>query len=186
MQRFDEHVLLHAQVQSLHRAARRQQRLVGRGLLQLREAAGPGGEENPGEFAGQGAPLGDSEQESSDTYDKQPQSQVRGAPQSIPPRPSSHGSRWLRPPPSRAPRLSAPLAKQESWDANRVGPVGAFPRRQPPQGEPVLGSDATQRGARRVFNYRPGSGGLSSCRLISRRRRKQTPAAHFRDPEGPV
>lgn len=44
MQRFDEHVLLHAQVQSLHRAARAQQRLMGAGLLQLGEAARSGGE----------------------------------------------------------------------------------------------------------------------------------------------
>lgn len=39
VQRFDEHVLLHAQVQSLHRAARAQQRLMGGRLLQLGEAS---------------------------------------------------------------------------------------------------------------------------------------------------
>lgn len=42
VQGFDEDVLLHAQVQSLHRAAGTEQRLMGARLLQLGEASSPG------------------------------------------------------------------------------------------------------------------------------------------------
>lgn len=48
VQRFDEHVLLHAEVQSLHRAARAQQRLMGGRLLQLGEPARSGRQEEHG------------------------------------------------------------------------------------------------------------------------------------------
>lgn len=50
VQRFDEYVLLHAQVQSLHRTTRGQQRLMGGRLLQLWKAARSGRQERRGKL----------------------------------------------------------------------------------------------------------------------------------------
>lgn len=151
MQRFDEHVLLHAEVQSLHCAARRQQRLMGGRLLQLGKSARSGREERKRGVRKRASAFCH-QQEPSNTYEKQAQSQVRGVPQSIPPPPPRlPPAPTVLPPRSvlhrrscRAERrlyrasLLSGRWKTRSWCGE---PAGAFLRQQHPQGEPALSSE---------------------------------------------
>lgn len=144
------------------------------------------------QFSGTRAACCRREAESSNTYEKQAQSQVRGDPQSIPllrldspllP-PSSHlhlqhtaAASWASP-------LSSFSVVQQ--DVNKVlgRPIASGLRERFYSNTCTRRAGArqrsvTQRGARQLFNYRPASGGeevnetrsTDSCSFISSRRR---------------